>query len=298
MSKRAWDEEDEEEDEEDGEETSSQDTGAESGEQEPVSEEVLGAKEREELEARLIEEEQSYFTVTKSRSASLVFILPLLLVYEVGVIAYRSELNGVAAIVKSPIAYLKENPVEMIGAGWMILVTSLLIGLVVGALWHMGRTGWLRLDVFLGMLAESVVYALLLGPFALMPVTGQVQWSGFEPHMDNFAEKIVLATGAGLYEEFLFRFIVLGLLYYLLKELTELSTAWAAIWSLLFSAALFSGLHFFGPETASWGAFNYRLSAGFILGLIFLWRGLGIAAWTHALYDVYILCLSAGGGAA
>lgn len=297
MSKREWDEEDEEDSEEDADDSSSEDTDAGTGEQDPARGEVLGYQEREELEARLIEEERTYFNVTKSRSASLIFILPLLLVYEIGVIAYGADLNGVAAIVKSPIAYLRENPVEMIGAGGMILITSILIGLVVGALFYMKRTGWLRLDIFAGMLAESVVYALLLGPFALIPVTGQVQWGGFEPRFDNLAEKVVLATGAGLYEEFLFRFIILGLLYFILKELTELSTAWAAIWSLLFSAALFSGLHLIGPDSMSFGAFNYRLAAGFILGLIFLWRGLGIAAWTHALYDVYILCFSAGGGA-
>ena len=297
MSKREWDEEDEEEDEEEdsasGEETSESDGDG------PPSEEVLGAREREELQARLIEEERGYFNVTQSRSASLIFILPLLIVYEIGVIVYRADINGVAAIVKSPITYLKQNPVELVGTGGMILITSVLIGLVVGAIWHIGRLGALRLRIFAGMLAESALYALLLGPFALIPVTGQAQWGGFEPQMSNVMEKIVIATGAGLYEEFLFRFIILGLLYFLLKELTELSTAWAAIWSLLLSSALFSGLHLIGPEESmSFGAFNYRLSAGFLLGLIFLWRGLGIAAWTHTLYDVYILCFSEGGGAA
>jgi membrane protease YdiL (CAAX protease family) len=297
VSKREWDEEDEEEEEEEEEDSSSEET-SETGEEGPPSEEVLGAKEREELQARLIEEERGYFSVTQSRSASLIFILPLLIIYEIGVIVYRADINGVAAIVKSPITYLRQNPIEMIGAGGMILVTALLIGLVAGAIWHIGRLGALRLRIFAGMLAESAVYALLLGPFALMPVTGQVQWGGFEPQMSNFMEKVVIATGAGLYEEFLFRFIILGLLYYLLKELTELSTAWAAIWSLLLSSALFSGLHLIGPESMSFGAFNYRLSAGFLLGLIFLWRGLGIAAWTHTLYDVYVLCFSEGGGAA
>ncbi len=289
MNKREWD--DEEDAEETGEVSSREDVAA-LGE-----EEWQRAREREEFEARLIEEERSYFNVTRSRSASLIFILPLLIIYEIGVIVYRAEINGVAAIVKSPITFLRQNPVEMVGAGGMILITSVLIGLVAGAIWHIGRLGAFRARIFGGMLIESAIYALLLGPVALIPVTGQAQWGGFEPQMTNVMEKIVIATGAGLYEEFLFRFVILGLLYYLLKELTELSTAWAAIWALLISSALFSGLHLLTPEEgAGFGAFNYRLSAGALLGLIFLWRGLGIAAWTHTLYDIYILCFSAGGG--
>ena len=31
-----------------------------------------------------------------------------------------------------------------------------------------------------------------------------------------------------------------------------------------------------------------------ILGLVFLARGFGIAAWTHAIYDLYLLCFAGG----
>ena len=36
------------------------------------------------------------------------------------------------------------------------------------------------------------------------------------------------------------------------------------------------------------------LPAGMILGLVFLTRGFGVAAWTHAIYDLCVLCFAAG----
>ncbi len=61
--------------------------------------------------------------------------------------------------------------------------------------------------------------------------------------------------------------------------------------SVTVSGAVFSGMHFLSPvESAELGVFVFRLVAGMALGIIFLVRGFGVAAWTHALYDVYVLC--------
>jgi membrane protease YdiL (CAAX protease family) len=38
-------------------------------------------------------------------------------------------------------------------------------------------------------------------------------------------------------------------------------------------------------------AMAYRTLGGMTFGLIYLYRGLGVAAWTHALYDVLVLAL-------
>ena len=55
-------------------------------------------------------------------------------------------------------------------------------------------------------------------------------------------------------------------------------------------ALIFSAFHYIGPmgDTLEVGSFVFRTVAGLLLSGLFLVRGFGIAAWTHALYDVFL----------
>jgi hypothetical protein len=37
------------------------------------------------------------------------------------------------------------------------------------------------------------------------------------------------------------------------------------------------------------GSFLYRFLFGLILNGIYVWRGFGVAAWTHAIYDIMVI---------
>jgi membrane protease YdiL (CAAX protease family) len=116
---------------------------------------------------------------------------------------------------------------------------------------------------------------------------------GFEPNLHAWPRKVVESAGAGLYEELFFRAILLGAVFIVVKDGLNLRPFVAGVLALLLSAAVFSAAHFLpggGPPSAD--AFAYRLMAGVLLGVIYLNRGFGIAAWTHALYDMYVLCLT------
>jgi hypothetical protein len=54
---------------------------------------------------------------------------------------------------------------------------------------------------------------------------------------------------------------------------------------------LFSGAHYVGPLGDSFAlpSFTFRFLFGLALNVLFLWRGFGVAAWTHALYDVMVV---------
>ena len=58
-------------------------------------------------------------------------------------------------------------------------------------------------------------------------------------------------------------------------------------------ALLFSGAHHVGPlgDPFTLPVFTYRVLAGVIFGLIFYYRSLAHAVYTHFLYDVYVLVL-------
>ncbi|MGD1002942.1 MAG: hypothetical protein ABSA67_19800, partial [Candidatus Brocadiia bacterium] len=77
--------------------------------------------------------ERSYFNVTRSLPAGLLFALPLLAVYELGVLLYRSEINAAADILKAPIFWLQQHPIQLFGADLLLLVGLALIGLAVAA---------------------------------------------------------------------------------------------------------------------------------------------------------------------
>jgi membrane protease YdiL (CAAX protease family) len=255
----------------------------------------LTPEELAQLEEERLAAERSYFNVTRSWSAGLLFALPLLAVYELGVLMFGSEINAAADVVKMPSSWFQRNPTQILGVDLTLLINMVLIAVALAAVWRVGRRGALRAGTFLGMFSESLLYAMILGPLALAPITGELRFGGFSPHLGDFPRNLVIAAGAGFYEEMFFRFIILGAVFYLAKEVGKLRPFSAGVLALVLSGAFFSAAHFLGGnETPELGAFIYRLSAGMILGLVFLTRGFGIAAWTHAIYDVYILCFAAG----
>lgn len=252
-------------------------------------EEALTAEEEAELAEERRAAERRYFRVSRSLAASLLFVLPLLAVYELGILA---DVNAAAVWVKTPISWLRRHPIQILGANSTLIVNSVAMAVILVAVWRLGRRGALHAGTFLAMLMESIAYALLLGPLALLPLIGRWQFAGVPLHMHHFWAKLVTSCGAGLYEEFLFRLVLLGAVFFMTKELGRLKAVTAGAVALVASAVIFSVAHFLSPaENPDFSAFMYRLMAGIVLGLIFLTRGFGIAAWTHALYDIYVLCL-------
>ena len=161
------------------------------------------------------------------------------------------------------------------------LVGLVLIAVALAAVWRVGRLGALHAGTFLGMFSESVLYAMLLGPLALAPITGELKFGGFSPHLAGLPLKLVVAAGAGFYEEAFFRFAILGAVFYLAKEVGKLRPFTAGALALVAQRRLLQRGAFPGRQRdAGSRDFIYRLAAGMILGLVFLTRGFGIAAWT------------------
>jgi hypothetical protein len=140
---------------------------------------------------------------------------------------------------------------------------------------------------------ESLTYALLLGSMVNLLSRGaviHVKFLGQVAADLSPATKMALALGAGIYEELLFRFFLLTALLFLFQyTLVNTKPIVRQALALFISAGLFSAYHFLDAEGMAVSAFFYRFYAGLILGAIFLWRGLGIAAYTHAFYDLFLV---------
>ena len=103
---------------------------------------------------------------------------------------------------------------------------------------------------------------------------------------------VVLALGAGIYEEFIFRLVGFTLLNLLLVDFLKLSKKTALPFIVVMPAVLFSLYHYLGVEHFGWQTFAFRTAAGVYFGIIFLFRGFGITAGNHAAYDIVAILLS------
>jgi hypothetical protein len=64
----------------------------------------------------------------------------------------------------------------------------------------------------------------------------------------------------------------------------------AGAFAAVLGALVFSLFHYVGPlgDPFALGSFTFRAVAGLLFSILYLLRGFGITAWTHALYDVFL----------
>ena len=105
--------------------------------------------------------------------------------------------------------------------------------------------------------------------------------------------QLVVSLGAGIYEELLFRVVLVGALMWGTRRLLGAGTGLAATVSVVVSALIFSGFHYVGAlgDTFTVASFTFRAIAGVAFSVLYVTRGFGVTAWTHALYDLGISLL-------
>jgi hypothetical protein len=137
------------------------------------------------------------------------------------------------------------------------------------------------------MLAESLVYSLVFGAI----VSAVTSLLLAHPFPLSRSAQILVSLGAGIYEEFVFRVLLLAGLVFLLHRLLCLQLRLAYGVAAVLGAALFSAFHYIGPfgEALQLPSFVFRFVAGLMLTALYLARGYGITAYTHSLYDLWII---------
>jgi hypothetical protein len=148
----------------------------------------------------------------------------------------------------------------------------------------------LRGRYFAGMVGESAVYALFVAATVSSVVGMLFMAAPPQEAIGDWWTRLALSIGAGVYEELVFRVMLVGGLFVLLRWLVpnELS---AYVLAAVIGAVVFSAVHYVGTfgDVFTPASFTFRFLFGLALNGLFLWRGFGIAAWTHALYDVMLV---------
>jgi hypothetical protein len=159
------------------------------------------------------------------------------------------------------------------------------------------RSAGIRPGYFLYMAGESVVYALVFGTVAgtltglLLPRMALVENLGsFQPVPLSVPAQLMVSLGAGIYEELLFRVLLVSGLLLIARKGLGWSRRGASIFAVAIGALIFSAFHYIGSfgDPFSLGSFTFRAVAGLLFSGLYVLRGFGITAWTHALYDVFL----------
>jgi hypothetical protein len=177
----------------------------------------------------------------------------------------------------------------MTGASGGLVLALLVVGGGLAAyLLDRGRDIPLRSRYFAGLIGESAAYAVVVA-IGVSSAVG-VLFAAIPPPEGALWTQLALSVGAGLYEELVFRVLLVGGLVLLFRALMEGPTQ-AYVLAALLGAALFSGAHYVGPlgDPFALPSFTFRFLFGLALNALFLGRGFGVAAWTHALYDVMVV---------
>jgi hypothetical protein len=221
-----------------------------------------------------------YWNESRLPLASLIFITPLLVIYEAGVLALGAD------AVRNGVDDWLRQLLDRLGFSQYFLLPALTVSILLA--WHyLTRRPWrLSGGVFYGMIGECALLAICLRLF--------VQLQGILMETLAGTVKLNLASltaclGAGVYEELLFRLLLVPLLIGVLR-LLRLRPAASMAGAVLLSSLVFAAAHHIPPygETFSWFSFSFRILAGIFFAVLFVYRGFGIAAGTHAGYDLLV----------
>lgn len=233
----------------------------------------------------------SYFRDTSSILYSYLISLPLLLLYEI--LIYASQPDPASAVRISVDVWIK-TLFSLLGTN--VLSVTLLIAALLGMVIlyrEREKLSTLRIAYFGGMLLEAACYALLLATVisSIVGALTQLMQPGSMEGLTTL-QQLALSLGAGLYEELFFRVVLVGGLYFIASRL--FARRWLAFSLAIIAAALlFSGAHYLGElgDAFTLGSFLFRFLFGLSLNAIYLWRGFGMAAWTHAIYDIMVVAM-------
>jgi hypothetical protein len=239
----------------------------------------------------------TYWQASRAPRYSLLFALPLLIVYQVLAAVVPAGPGGV--IVRNGADVMLQSIFVWVAGAWGPRIFLLcLIG--VGA-WLIARDvrstrASIRPPVLAGMLLESTCLALVFG-IVVGLLTAAVLGSP-PPMAIRLAQQhigrltlLMISLGAGIYEELLFRVLLVGSIAWTAHKVLGWRPLFAGIVATVLGAVIFSAFHYIGPYGDRWDiySFVFRSIAGLFFSALYLLRGFGITAWTHALYDVFLL---------
>ncbi len=231
---------------------------------------------------------RAYLEHTRRLPVALVLAVPLLLLYQAGLLAVGFDaLNGADVFTVTLMERLGHR-------GYLIVNGVVVLGFLGGA-WALNRKRQFHPRWFLPLVGECALYAATMGTAILFVMDkAHLLGPGEAIAKMSLATRIVISAGAGLHEELVFRLALIpgmALAFARMLGSKRDDAVLPVSLAVVASSVLFSLAHFLA-EPFTWFAFWYRGLAGLVFAALFAARGFAVAAYTHFLYDVYVLVLA------
>jgi len=282
--------------------------------------------------------QDSYLERTSRPIYAIVFLLPFIIFYELGTFRINTDILNQSQIRVVAFVWL-QNLLESLGFGgkfaWVappLAVVVILIALQItsGKKWRFWLYDFLPMAVECVLLAVPLIVLTLFISSSAAPQSniGRFDNSAIQirtqplPSRSSVADNslslptagtgsvepgrslmanIVTGIGAGIYEELVFRLILICVLMLLFQDALRFTRKNSIVYSVLISAALFSAHHhidFFSGQPNAIDPFNFtrfvfRIIAGIYFAVLFAIRGFGITAGTHAFYNIIAVSITA-----
>ena len=281
----------------------------------------------------------SYFERTSRPIYAIVFLLPLIIFYEMGTILINTDVLNQTQVRVVAFVWLQKS-LEYLGFGsklaWVapplaVVIILIALQMVSGKRWRFALGDIRTMAVECILLAVPLIVLTL---FMNAPSKPQDDIDKFSSSMarveieavpscslvtmdgllaaaednaggpaksESLLANIVTGIGAGIYEELIFRLILICALMLLFQDVLRFSRKNSIIISVLVSATLFSAHHHIDflsgqlnqTDIFNWTEFGFRTIAGVYFAVLFAIRGFGITAGTHAFYDVIAVSIRA-----
>ncbi len=279
----------------------------------------------------------SYLDRTSRPIYAIVFLLPFIIFYELGTFGINTDVLNQSQIRVVAFVWL-QNLLESLGFGgkfaWVAPPLAVVVILI--ALQITSKKQW---RVWLGDILPMAVECILLAvplivlyflisslagsgdnisrldgseirtQIVQLPVCSSVRSGGLSllnsetggvEQTQSLLANIVTGIGAGIYEELVFRLILICLLMLLFQDVLRLNHKNSIVISVLISAALFSAHHHIDLLSGQPNAtdpfnlieFAFRTMAGIYFAVLFAIRGFGITAGTHAFYNIIAVSIT------
>lgn len=239
----------------------------------------------------------AYFDASKKPLQILVFLLPLVIVYEIGLAFFLPTDEGVLTN-KAHETLLRFFDTFGITAGGGLYLGGIVL-VVVLLVWHILTKDKWKIDrSVLGlMVAESILLTIPLIVLAQVILRSSTDPQGIAASLATAAplqlgslsiwSKLSISIGAGLYEELLFRMLLIAVIHTLLVDIIKISANSGAMISVIISAIAFTIYH---PLDGA-GSMVFYFMAGLYFGSVYAVRGFGIVVGVHAVYDIIMVSM-------
>ena len=228
-----------------------------------------------------------YFQYSKNILSSLLFIFPLIILYEF--IAFF-KFNNTDIIIRNTADTILRDFIRLFSDNVFLIQSIIILFFLISYYIYNNKiknSHTFNIKYFSFMYIEGFLYGLLL-VYVLNGLNVFARLDTFQ--YNDYIISFYLCLGAGIWEEILFRLIIFNLIMYLASYLSN-NNFLPLLLSIFISSIIFSLFHYIGTfsDTFSLYSFIIRFVGGVYLALIYYYRGIGIAMFSHFIYDFLIV---------